>query len=666
MPVYNLFQAPTMAMRSQAHALNTIGINVANVNTGGYKRTDTNFETLISKSIYQQSDIGGVKPKDYQRIDAQGFINSSSRDLDVAINGDGFFYVSPTFTVSDQIFYTRDGSFQVGTADGQTSSVTADDGSTITISNGYLVDKNGYYVLGSAANAATGEFSVGNLQPIRIDEWAFVDQSTPTTTANLGLNLPSNNGLVTNHAAVALAANAGTNNADLETYIIEVVDSNGLKQSAQLNFTKKQITTAFDATQNKNVNTGSIWEVSATTSRSNSPQTDTVLLQGTVEADDVYSVTIDGTTVSYTVLGTEADISGVRDGLIAAINANATLAANLTATAGNSSGEITLTALAAATSFTTTAAATNVDRAQIDTVAISGAVEAGDQYSVTVDGTTVTYTVTGAEADINDIRTGLMAAIDADGTVSAIVSTAITGNAGEFTLTGKTTGTAFTATAATPTTGATVDNGATIATTQTALTGNTDNAFTLATKTNYQSTAAQNLTFGANGELSTSQAPLSFSLTFADGATSTVAIDMAQMQQFGADFLAFNYDHNGLTKASMTGTQFDEAGHVIGSFQDGTQRTIYKLPLAQFINPDGLEMLNGMVFRETPDSGEATSVFADASGQASFVPFSIELSNVDIATEFSRMIMVQNAYNTSATVFKTVDEMVSVARDLKA
>ena len=108
---YNLFQPATLGMKTQAHALTTIGNNVANVNTGGYKRTDTRFETMISNTLSNQSDLGGIKPKDYQRIDTQGYLSASSRDLDLAISGDGFFYVSPTITVSDEIFFTRNGSF---------------------------------------------------------------------------------------------------------------------------------------------------------------------------------------------------------------------------------------------------------------------------------------------------------------------------------------------------------------------------------------------------------------------------------------------------------------------------------------------------------------------------------------------------------------------------
>jgi len=660
MPVYNLFQVPTLGMRSQAHALNTIGINVANVNAGGYKRTDTHFETLISKSIYQQSDIGGIRPKDYQRISEQGFVNASSRDLDVAINGDGFFYVSPTFDVTDEIYFTRDGSFQVGTADGQTSSVTADDNSTITISNGYLVDKNGYYVLGVAADPNTGLFSANaTLQPLRIDEWTFVNEFTSTTTANLGLNLPASNGIVADHAGVVLAANAGTNNDNLETFIVEVVDSNGVKQSAQLNFTKRQITRTGTSGET------SIWDVSATTSRASSPQIDTVMLAGTAETNDTYSVTVNGTTVNYTTTGAEGNLAAIRAAMVAAINANPTIAAIATASAGNSPGEITITANAAATSLTTTATAGDGTRAQVDTIGMSGTVEAGDQYSVTVDGTTVTYTATGAEANLGAIRDGLLALIQANATIDNKVLAAASGAAG-ITLTARTAGNPFTSAVATPVTGATADNAMVVNTTTTNITGTVDNAVTVGASTNYQSTAAQSLTFNADGELASSQTPLSFSLTFADGATATVAFNMSEMQQFGADFLKFNYDHNGLVKSSMTSVHFDNKGQVIGRFQDGTDRAVYKLPLAQFTNPDGLEMKNGMVFRETPGSGEPNAVFGDESGRASFTPYAFEISNVDLATEFSRMIQVQNAYNSSATVFRTVDEMVTVARDLKA
>jgi len=659
---YYLFQPSTLGMKTQAHALSTISINVANVNTGGYKRTDTRFETMVSKNLSQQSDLGGVKPKDYQRIDNQGFLSSSDRDLDLAINGDGFFYVSPTFTVSTEIFFTRDGSFEMSLADAQTSSVTADDGSTITVNNGYLTDKNGYYVLGEAADATTGLFTTGSLAPMRIDEWTFINSSTPTTTADLGLNLPSTNEIVTDHTSAVLSALAGTTNTNLETYDIALVDSNGLKRSAQLNFTKSA---------------DNIWQVSATTDRNSSPQVDTINFAGTAEASDTYAVTVTiggtATTVNYTSTGAEGGLSGIRTAVVAAINADATIAASVTAAAGASPGEITLTANAAATSFSTAATATDGTTAQVDTLTLAGTVEAGDQYTITLASAdnniatqTITYTVTGAEGSLSTVRDNLLALVIANGPANGTVIATASGTDG-IRLEARTAGKSFTTTPTTPVTGATADNTMVVALTNANVTGTSGNAVTVAASTSTQTTAPQTVTFNGDGTISgTAPVTLSMSLTFGDAATSAFTLNLDDMTQFGSGFLPNTYSHNGLASANMTSVQFDDAGHVLGTFTDGTQRNVYKVPVGIFQNPDQLEMMNGMVFRETTNSGSPTETFADVSDRAEFVPYAFEISNVDLASEFTRMIMVQKAYNSSATVFRAVDEMIQSARDLKA
>ena len=177
----------------------------------------------------------------------------------------------------------------------------------------------------------------------------------------------------------------------------------------------------------------------------------------------------------------------------------------------------------------------------------------------------------------------------------------------------------------------------------------------------------QTLNFNGDGTVTgTAPVTMDFSLTFADAATSTFTMNVDQITQFGSDFLANNYSHNGLASANMRSIQFDDTGQVIGSFTDGTTRAIYKLPLAIFQNPNQLEMLNGMVFKETSNSGSPIETFVDESQRATFVPLAFEISNVDITTEFTRMIMVQKAYNSSATVFRAIDEMVQTGRDLKA
>ena len=660
---YNLFQPATLGMKTQAHALTTIGNNVANVNTGGYKRTDTRFETMISQTLSNQTDLGGIKPKDFQRIDNQGFLSASDRDLDLAISGDGFFYVSPTITVSDEIFFTRNGSFEVGLADAQTSTVTREDGTSMTVNNGYLMDRNGYFVLGEAVNATDGTFSTGSMEPIRIDEWAYINTNTPTSTASIGLNLPTTNEKINDHLGTVLSALSGTNNDNLQTYDIEIVDSNGAKKSTQLNFTNQS---------------NNVWQVSATTDRNSSPQADTINFGGTAEANDTYAITVNiggtATTVNYTSTGTEGGLSGIRDAIVTAINADATIAASVTAAAGKNNGEIALTANAAGTSFTTSASATDGSIAQKDTISIAGTVEAGDVYEFTLASTdnnistqTISYTVTGAEGSLSAIRDNIVAAFEANGPANATVTAAAGAAAGEFTLNARTAGKAFTATASTPTTGTTADNTATVANTTANVTGTTDNTATVSANTSHQTSLVQTLNFDGNGRVTgTAPVTMNFSLTFADAATATFALNVDNMTQFGSGFLAENYSHNGLASAHMRSVNFDDTGRVIGSFTDGTTRAIYKLPLAIFQNPNQLEMLNGMVFKETSDSGSPEEIFADTSQRATFVPLAFEISNVDLTTEFTRMIMVQKAYNSSATVFRTVDEMVQTGRDLKA
>ena len=69
---------------------------------------------------------------------------------------------------------------------------------------------------------------------------------------------------------------------------------------------------------------------------------------------------------------------------------------------------------------------------------------------------------------------------------------------------------------------------------------------------------------------------------------------------------------------------------------------------------------------ESVASGTVLLREADLSGVAQLVPFKHEISNVNLGSEFQTMILVQQAYNSSATVFKTVDEMTSTAADMKS
>jgi flagellar hook protein FlgE len=163
--------------------------------------------------------------------------------------------------------------------------------------------------------------------------------------------------------------------------------------------------------------------------------------------------------------------------------------------------------------------------------------------------------------------------------------------------------------------------------------------------------------------------PLSYSInaTFADNPTPTTAafsLDVSGFTQFAGNFLAYDYTRDGYAPAALSGIEFNDRGEVIGRFDNGRTRPLYRLALADFANPDSLGQLPGNVYTESETSGQATVAGAGESGVGKINPGTLEKSNVDLAQEFGRMIQTQNAYNSSATAFRTIDEMTEVARDL--
>jgi flagellar hook protein FlgE len=746
---YGLFAIPTLAMKSEGHALNVIGNNIANVTTGGYKRTDVRFSTVFSESIDQQSDIGGVRPKEFQRISTQGVIQASDRKMDVSINGNGFFVLNTKLDGSGKTLYSRDGSFEMKTENPVSSTdSTGQTSASNTTYEGYLVDKNGYFVQGWSPDATTGLFSSsGTLSPLRIDDATFANSSQTSTAGTLVLNLPASdqvampqtdintiggtvesgdsysvtvdgttvsytttasdttladvvsglvaavnadttlsgtltasagtqpgqvtltaNDIATSFTATTAATNGGgtadntssisttqaSGNGTTNIYNIDIIDSNGAHQSTALNFIKSGVNT---------------WDMSWTTSRTPVAQIDTLTLSGTVEAGDKYTATVDGNPVTYTVQSTDTTLADVVSGLVTAINGNGTVAAKVTAAAGTAAGTVTLTATTAGQSFTATAGATNTTTvAQVDTATIAGSVEAGDIYTLTIDGNQVSYTTTGSEGSLAAVRTAFRAAINADSTVSAIITAADGGAAGDITITAGTPGTPFTSSISVTNGGSIADNSASIANT-TANAGINDNANSQATTTanvtNTLTSSAQTLTFNGNGTLTSPTSAVSMPLSFASGGTASFSLDISGLTQYAGDFQPTSYTKDGYAAANMRSFSFDSSGQIIATFEDNTFRPIYKLPLAIFSNADMMEMRNGNVFAETTQSGSATYVAADESGQGSFLPQTYEISNVDLNDQFTKLITTQQAYNAAATTFRTLDEMTKTAADLK-
>lgn len=311
---------------------------------------------------------------------------------------------------------------------------------------------------------------------------------------------------------------------------------------------------------------------------------------------------------------------------------------------------LTFTRATASNTWDVTTSYQGPPTAQVDTLTLGGTVEADDVYSVTVGGTTVSYTTIGADTTLTDVANGLIAAINADVTASAVV-TAAAGAPGQLTLSAVTPGSPLNYILGATNGGGTNDN-------------TLVSAPTVANDTGTITSAAQQLTFSGKGRI-TNTVPLSYAFTFDGGATATVGFDFLDSTQYAGNFTHLYTQKNGQGLANLRTIEFDKLGHVVGHFDDQTQRKLYKLALGTFVNPDGLKRNDGNIFSATEDSGEVTHREAAFSGYGMFSPNSYEISNVNVSDQFTRMIMVQSNYNSSATVFRTVDEMMTTARDLK-
>jgi flagellar hook protein FlgE len=114
---------------------------------------------------------------------------------------------------------------------------------------------------------------------------------------------------------------------------------------------------------------------------------------------------------------------------------------------------------------------------------------------------------------------------------------------------------------------------------------------------------------------------------------------------------------NGAPVGELNGVAIDEHGFVIASFTNGEQRRLYQLPIATFANPAALDPRSGNVFGQTDASGEFNLRIPGRGGAGAVTPSALESANVDLAEEFTKMIVTQRAYSANAKVINTTDQM---------
>lgn len=111
--------------------------------------------------------------------------------------------------------------------------------------------------------------------------------------------------------------------------------------------------------------------------------------------------------------------------------------------------------------------------------------------------------------------------------------------------------------------------------------------------------------------------------------------------------------------------KIDNFGNVNGYESDGTIHYLGTIGIATFPNNGGLEKVGGNLYRETQNSGPATIETAEVNGHVDVKQGSLESSNVDLANEFTDMIITQRGFQANSRVITTSDTLLEELVNLK-
>lgn len=152
--------------------------------------------------------------------------------------------------------------------------------------------------------------------------------------------------------------------------------------------------------------------------------------------------------------------------------------------------------------------------------------------------------------------------------------------------------------------------------------------------------------------------------TWASGANpSTIALNLGTQNvadgitQFSSTYSVSFINQDGTQFGNFFGVKVDEDGIVTALFDNGETQRIYKIPIATFPNPNGLDTRTGTTFTQSEKSGDFFLRSAGEANAGTIAPSALEASTSDLAEEFTSLIITQRAYAASTKIIQTADEM---------
>ena len=166
-------------------------------------------------------------------------------------------------------------------------------------------------------------------------------------------------------------------------------------------------------------------------------------------------------------------------------------------------------------------------------------------------------------------------------------------------------------------------------------------------------------------------AAITFTANFGNG-PQTVSLNLGNYGQANGvtQYAGTSYNLRGITQdgvpvGSFSSVTTTTSGSIVVNYNNGQSRTVAQVPITTFNAPDALQRQDGQSFTATSASGPANAAAADTNGAGKLVTGSVESSNVDIATEFSKLIVAQQAYAANAKVVTSANQLLQTTIDMK-
>ena len=599
MGIFDALNTAVGGLQAQSFALQNISGNIANASTVGYKGIDTTFEDLIPDATTPDKQVaGGVTAFAQATITTQGTVTGTTVGTNMAINGDGFFSVQQPSSVVDNVPVFNGVTDYTRRGDFQVNA------------NGYLVNGAGYYLMGVAVDPKTGN-PLGNVPSVLQFQNNFIPAQS-TSAITYAANLPTQPATQASSAALAgtITADGGLNPADFAQNPLIFGSAAPLVNA-----------TTTGAAVNNQLGAA----ITGSTALSGTTGTDS--LTPGFQAGD--TLVVDGTTITFVASGATGSQLNVTDNVQALLDKIDAItgapAASITA------GKITLNTGTAAD------------------LSIAGGTGNSSHGVTALAALGFGGPITKPRAAGTNTGTGLVSAND----LTTFTNESISGGAV----------TAYNA-AGTP-----VNLQLRWAKTDSASLGSGhQDTWNLFYQTSTSATGTQTawvnvgtpFTFNASGALSSpSGSSISVPGVTVDGqalGALSFNVGTGALTQFASSSGAATINgitQNGFAAGQLQSVAINNSGLVVGTFSNGQNIDLASVTLSHFNGTNYLKALDGGAYEATDQSGVA---ILGASGTIS--GSSLEGSNTDIADEFTKLIITQQAYSANTKVITTANSMV--------